>query len=670
MHTKTSVSLIAFILLASVVSVTVILPEMAMGASATHAAITINGDSGFVSENGVVSGSGTAYDPYIIEGWEIDDPSAPGICIMNTVAHFTIRDVCIGFNTNSNDGVVLDKVRNANLDNIEVQSTNHGIHKGIGLTYCDNISIVNASVTNVWVGIDGVYCGNLTIASNDLLKNDYGIYLYGCERVTISNNSASTSTRYGINVVNTSNISLINNSAVGNSVGFVFEYSSNVSFVSNNANSNGEGVSWGICRDTFVSKNSLTNSGPGLIFGSCTNFTITHNLLTHNLDGLQIFNCRQMSIAFNNVSLSGIYGIVLISSLGCSIWSNSFISNARQAYDDRGTENSWDAGYPTGGNAWSDYAGVDKNYGPGQNISGQDGIGDTPYSTYGNGTDYYPLMVRFNTPIDSLVASFTVTPSSGDTNTIFAFDASVSSDFNGSTNSLRFHWNWENDGIWDTAWTMNKMAYHQYSSAGCYAVLLEVNDSNGHFARTIRMITVSNGSPITPPVNTTTNATIGAMIDFEPDTLFLNSSGQWVTVFIELGAPYNVSCINVSSVLLLGRVHASVSPSMVGDEDADGVPDLMVKFDRNETISALNVTSVGSFNRTITVSGSLFNGTSFNGTDAIKVIKLEGEKERMDQNSINLDAKDSAILGIGLIWISIIIAIILLSSFVLRKRRG
>jgi hypothetical protein len=56
--------------------------------------------------------------------------------------------------------------------------------------------------------------------------------------------------------------------------------------------------------------------------------------------------------------------------------------------------NVWDDGYPSGGNYWSDYAGVDEKSGPGQNLTGSDGIGDTHYIIDGNNRDRYPLMIH------------------------------------------------------------------------------------------------------------------------------------------------------------------------------------------------------------------------------------------------------------------------------------
>ena len=52
----------------------------------------------------------------------------------------------------------------------------------------------------------------------------------------------------------------------------------------------------------------------------------------------------------------------------------------------------WTNGYPSGGNYWSDYNGTDSYRGPYQNVTGSDGIGDTPYAINATDIDNYPLM--------------------------------------------------------------------------------------------------------------------------------------------------------------------------------------------------------------------------------------------------------------------------------------
>jgi len=79
-----------------------------------------------------------------------------------------------------------------------------------------------------------------------------------------------------------------------------------------------------------------------------------------------------------------------------SIYHNNFINNAVDVVD-AGSNTSWDAGYPHGGNYWDDYVGDDEYYGTEQDIPGSDGIGDTPYDIpNSNQKDRYPFMHLWN----------------------------------------------------------------------------------------------------------------------------------------------------------------------------------------------------------------------------------------------------------------------------------
>ncbi len=60
-----------------------------------HVPITIIGDSGFSPENGVVGGSGTPYDPYLISGWIIDTSEGNGIFMSDVSSSFILRDITV-----------------------------------------------------------------------------------------------------------------------------------------------------------------------------------------------------------------------------------------------------------------------------------------------------------------------------------------------------------------------------------------------------------------------------------------------------------------------------------------------------------------------------------------------------------------------------------------------
>ncbi|NWF77845.1 MAG: Ig-like domain-containing protein [Chloroflexi bacterium] len=106
-----------------------------------------------------------------------------------------------------------------------------------------------------------------------------------------------------------------------------------------------------------------------------------------------------------------------------------------------------------------------------------------------------------------------------------------------------------------------------------------------------------------------------ARIDFDPDTLNLKTKDKYVTVYIELPPGYDVAKIDVSSIRLNGTVPALTKPTNVGDYDSDGIPDLMVKFDRAAVKDLLTPGSQVE----ITVTGEVA-GIGFEGSDTIRVI--------------------------------------------------
>lgn len=79
---------------------------------------------------------------------------------------------------------------------------------------------------------------------------------------------------------------------------------------------------------------------------------------------------------------------------------NNFVNNTTPAVAGA-HKNSWDSGYPLGGNYWSDYNGTDWYKSEYQNVTGMDGIGDIAYNITGSSgkcKDNYPLMHPWTRP--------------------------------------------------------------------------------------------------------------------------------------------------------------------------------------------------------------------------------------------------------------------------------
>ena len=90
-------------------------------------AIYIYGNDAFTCENGVIAGSGTAEDPFVIEGWHIDNPSTDyGIYLDHTTAHVVIRE-CVVERAQA-AGIYLNSVVNARIDGCQLSLNRTGIY--------------------------------------------------------------------------------------------------------------------------------------------------------------------------------------------------------------------------------------------------------------------------------------------------------------------------------------------------------------------------------------------------------------------------------------------------------------------------------------------------------------------------------------------------------------
>jgi hypothetical protein len=78
------------------------------------------------------------------------------------------------------------------------------------------------------------------------------------------------------------------------------------------------------------------------------------------------------------------------------VFHNNFINDTRALTRAPRAVNTYDDGYPSGGNYWSDYNGTDLLSGADQNETGSDGIGDTGYAIDANNIDHYPLTGLFS----------------------------------------------------------------------------------------------------------------------------------------------------------------------------------------------------------------------------------------------------------------------------------
>lgn len=98
------------------------------------------------------------------------------------------------------------------------------------------------------------------------------------------------------------------------------------------------------------------------------------------------------------------------------------------------------------------------------------------------------------------VAKFSITPSKGNTESIFIFDASLSRNDNNSQDNLKVRWDWDGDGIWDTKFSSELTQQHQFNNSGIYTINIEIKDKDGQRAYLTRELTVTETGPLYIPV--------------------------------------------------------------------------------------------------------------------------------------------------------------------------
>ncbi len=225
-----------------------------------------------------------------------------------------------------------------------------------------------------------------------------GIYLYYSNYGSIWNNTVASNDDSGIVVYESDNNQIMNNTLEENSDEGIYLYSSNHNFIHGNSMADNKyGVDIYSSDYSVISNNTIHHSGYAGIYMTSSSFrnSVADNGIMWNYYGIYLSSSSYENTFFNNtVYKSGKYGFYISSGDENQIYHNNFIDNEKQAWDG-GDDNLWNVSYPTGGNYWSDYSGNDIYSGPGQNKSGSDGIGDTPYSDIGGtggNPDSYPLM--------------------------------------------------------------------------------------------------------------------------------------------------------------------------------------------------------------------------------------------------------------------------------------
>ena len=448
---------------------------------APHAPILVVGNSGFTPENGVIFGSGTASDPYVIAGWDVNASTATGVEIRSTTAYYILRHMRIHSGTAIqpylHEGIKIEDASNGRVESIESYdntmdlsirtSSNMVIANNeftndfsgaVHLMSCSSIEFYNntfvtssggivvqytsyvtakgnsfnAEGFSFWgsspsdfdthlitadntvagepviyithghdIELDGVLAAQVIVASSesvtlsslDISHVSQGVVLayvtnavvenctftselyscvklYYCGNVTLMGNLVSDCLYYALETILSSDVTITNNIVAGSSYGIVIRYYS---------------------PGTVIERNTAYgNFAAVLLYQVSGGVRVCDNNLSSNDIGIFMSGTAGSQIVGNRIAMNALQGIRMESgSTSNTFHHNNLISNAVQVVEEYANANTWDDGYPSGGNYWSDYLGTDSDH---------DGIGDTPYVIQTGSVDRYPLMDPYHEP--------------------------------------------------------------------------------------------------------------------------------------------------------------------------------------------------------------------------------------------------------------------------------
>jgi parallel beta-helix repeat protein len=249
----------------------------------------------------------------------------------------------------------------------------------VALVNCTNITVKDLNLKNNVQGMVLACTNNSRIQNLNITNNRYGIYLYrSCNNIICKSDVSNN--QFGISLESSSENNIVYNNVTKADEGIVLSNSSSNDITNNNiANNKYRGVSVGLSSENNIAYNYVTgNRMAGIGIYSDGKGTLEKNLVQGN----------------NLINNS--CGVQLGDTSGNKCYHNNFVNNTEQASVEVSIGsvsggNVWDNGYPSGGNYWSGYNGIDLLSGPLQNETGADGIGDSMYNR-----DHYPLMGMFS----------------------------------------------------------------------------------------------------------------------------------------------------------------------------------------------------------------------------------------------------------------------------------
>ncbi|MGB9777095.1 MAG: OmpL47-type beta-barrel domain-containing protein, partial [Anaerolineae bacterium] len=301
------------------------------------------------------------------------------------------------------------------------------------------------------------------------------------------------------------------------------------------------------------------------------------------------------------------------------------------------------------------------------------------------------------------IASFTVSPSMGNVTTVFTFDPSSSSDAEDPFDSLLGRWDWEGDGVWDTAWAPLSVITHSYSADGTYTIVLQVQDPAGLTNTTTRSVIVDSAAPTTTISISGTSGNNGWYVSNITVTLSANDAGSGIEITryrIDSGAwqtyssPwvlsaegehvlefYSVDKVGNGEAIKSVQVKLDLTPPMLTISQADGTTfyedPVVISWTASDETSGIADILVSIDGGAFQSKGVVTNVTlvGLSAGDHTIVVRVVNNAGLVTEKTLNFNFSGGAGAGVLdwtliLIGIVIVIAGIVAAMFLMKRKKG
>ncbi len=340
-----------------------------------HPPIIIEGNDDFTPENGVVAGSGTKENPYIIEGWEINASGEwHGITIKNTTAYAVIRKCYIH---HAGCAMLINNASNIIIQNLFTEFNNFGISiiisKNVYVENCytesiylntdENCSIENchilhsiqiiesvkSNIINNFIGEGLLIKGlkqeyffhnilNNTAINGSILyyvnksnvkvkENASQIFIIGCKNFEISMNSSNV--LVAVEMAYSSNISIINSGFYGKMAwASVFGINSSNIFISNSKfKNNGCSIFFHAISNFEIKNSYFAFYESGVVAELSKNGIVRDCAFENGEFGLEFYLCRNIAIKHCNIHDNECVGAMAQGIIGFTIYKCNVYNN-------------------------------------------------------------------------------------------------------------------------------------------------------------------------------------------------------------------------------------------------------------------------------------------------------------------------------------------------------